>query len=413
MKKYLLFIAVLVSGFSYGQERCSTTRKIEEKMAANPEFARRYLNSLEETPEQAPALRTTLSPTTVVTIPVVVHVLYKNATQNISLAQINSQIAILNQDYRKLNTDFATVVPAPFQTLAADFELNFVLAVRTPDDEPTTGIERKQVPGSFVFEDSYYQSAGLPAWDPLNYLNIWVGAFSDDGILGFAYPSAAAGMEDDGLCIGYKYFGNTGTAVYPYNKGRTATHEIGHYFNLAHIWGNTNNDTSGCTNTGINSDGVADTPKTNEAYYDCETFPNNDHMCTATANGAMFMNYMDYVPDACMAFFTAGQKTRAINALNNDRSELLTSLGATPLSIEELEAKNVSISPNPASSYFAVTSKVTVDSVEIINSLGQKVKEVTLDGANVVGVEDLASGVYFIRFYGEGKFLKTKRLIKK
>ncbi|WP_435522571.1 hypothetical protein [Chryseobacterium indoltheticum] len=109
------------------------------------------------------------------TIPVVVHVLYKTAQQNISDAQILSQITALNQDFRKQNTDFSTVVPAAFQPNAADLELAFCMATKDPNGNPTTGIERKSVPQSFVLGNSYYTSSGLAAWDPTKYLNIWVG----------------------------------------------------------------------------------------------------------------------------------------------------------------------------------------------------------------------------------------------
>lgn len=411
MKKILLLVVGLVAGASYGQQRCGMQAAMDKAMS-DPVKAASFLaaeNQMDAMMQNATF--STQSPTTVVTIPVVVHVIYSSTTQNISDAQIASQLAVLNADYRKLNADFSSVVPAVFQSFGADMELNFVLAVRTPDDEPTTGIERKQVASSFDFYNDHNTSGGLLAWDQYSYLNIWVGRINDSlGYLGFAYLPSSPLQEDDGLCIDYRYFGTMGTATAPYNKGRTATHEIGHYFNLKHPWGN---DGSAC-GSGNNSDSVADTPATSDPYYECPTFPDNTHACTTTANGSMFMNYMDYVDDACMAFFTNGQKTRVTAALNGPRVLLQSSLGATPLSLEEIESKKLSISPNPASSFFTITSQKPVERLEIMNSLGQKIKEVVLDGNNVVSVEDLQAGVYFIRFYGEGqKYLKTKRLIRK
>lgn len=416
MKKLLLLASLTIATLGFAQERCSFDRKVTELSAKNPAFARAYQESLMvETTHEDIQMRSS-SPTTVVTIPVVVHVLWKTASQNISNAQINSQIAILNEDYRKLNADFTSVVPAAFQPFGADLEINFVLAVRTPDNQPTTGIVRKQIANSMVFDEEYYTAAGSEAWDPTSYLNIWVGPISEV-LLGFAYPPAAVGQPFDGLCIGYKYFGNTGQAEWPYNKGRTATHEIGHYFNLQHIWGGGGqSDTSSCANnTGNNSDGIADTPKTYSAYYECGTYPDNQFTCTTLTDGAMFMNYMDYVPDACMGFFTAGQKTRALAALNGPRSGLLTSLGATPLGVDDFEAKSVSLYPNPASTYFTVNSpKMQIDAVEIFNSIGQKVKALSLDnGNNVVDVAELPAGVYIVRFHSGGKAVKSQRLIRK
>ncbi len=101
--------------------------------------------------------------------------MYKNAAQNISDAQIASQLAVLNADFRKLNSDYNTIVPAAFKPFGADMELVFCLATKKSDGSATTGIERKSVASSFSFPNNYYQSSGLVAWDPTKYLNIWVG----------------------------------------------------------------------------------------------------------------------------------------------------------------------------------------------------------------------------------------------
>lgn len=411
MKKTFISLMILLSAYINAQQRsCGTTQKLQELIANDPSFAQHHAETMDylRNPQVQAANRQ--QPNVVYTIPVVVHVLYKNATQNISDAQIASQIAILNADYRKTNSDFNTVVPTAFRSLGADFELAFCMATRKPDGTATTGIERKSVSTSFVFEEEYYTSTGLPVWDPTKYLNIWVGRFTDNTLLGFAYPPTIVGTPwaiKDGLCIGDQFFGSTGTALAPYNKGRTATHEIGHYFGLDHPWGD-----GSCSG----DDGVADTPATSEPYYDCVTFPNNDFTCTTTTNGAMFMNYMDYVPDACMAFFTTGQKAIATATMNGPRASLKTSNGCQSLSVTEQEAINaIAVYPNPVSQFFMITSpQINVDFVEIFNTSGQLVKTQKLDEINnKIQVGELQTGIYYLRIYNEGKLLKSDKLVKK
>jgi len=411
MKKVILIVLAISSLNVFSQRTCATTEKMNELKANNPSFAIHHQETMDylQNPTTAQANK---SPNVVVTIPVVFHVLYKSSIQNISDAQINSQLAILNSDFRKLNSDFSTVVPAAFQSLGADVEILFCKATRTPAGVASTGIERKSVPSSFVFENSYYLSSGLTAWDPTKYLNIWIGRFTNNQLLGFAYLPSAAGASYDGLCIGDQFFGNTGTATAPFNKGRTATHEIGHYFGLLHPWGD---DGSTCGSS-ANSDGVSDTPATSDPYSGCPTFPNNTNACTSTTNGSMYMNYMDYVNDACMAFFTTGQKTIMRNTLNSARASLLTSNGCASLGLDELGAiQAITVYPNPVTQYFIITSPhTTVDFVEVYNVNGQLVKSQKLEEVNnKIYIEDLESGVYYLRIYNGENFLKSDKIIKK
>jgi hypothetical protein len=408
MKRILLLFIMLWSCIGFAQRNCGTNQKLQQMFAQNPGLEAHHnqvMASIYSSAQFATeSTNQTQNTATVVTVPVVFHILYKNATQNVSDDQINSQLTVLNDDYRKLNTDFTDVVPTVFQPYGADLEIAFVMATTDPDGNPTTGITRKSIATNFDFDDNYYASTGEPAWDPDHYLNIWVGKFSDNTLLGFAWPPSVAGQPYDGLCISYTAFGTEGTAESPYDLGRTATHEIGHYFGLKHPWGD---DNSACGSSS-NSDGVADTPATSGPYSGCPSFPSNLHACTTSTNGSMFMNYMDYVDDACMAFFTTGQKTITQEVISNERAELL----GTPTYRAQ---QAITVYPNPASQFFMINSpNIAIDYVEVYNANGQLAKSQKLTAGNYkVATDDLSAGTYYLRIYNAKKFLKSDKIIKK
>ncbi|GIS08452.1 MAG: hypothetical protein CM15mP112_05640 [Flavobacteriales bacterium] len=195
----------------------------------------------------------------IITIPVVVHVVYYNNTENISDQQIFSQIDILNEDFRRLNSDTINT-PAAFQSVAADTEIEFCLATRDPNGNPTNGITRTSTTQtSFSTNDGvkYSSSGGKDAWNTSKYLNMWVCDLSG-GLLGYTqFPGGTA--SSDGVVCDYAYFGDIGTASSPYDLGRTTTHEVGHWLNLRHIWGDSN-----CGNDFCN-----DTPEHSGSNYGC------------------------------------------------------------------------------------------------------------------------------------------------
>ncbi|NER78494.1 MAG: hypothetical protein F6K42_02745 [Leptolyngbya sp. SIO1D8] len=253
-------------------------------------------------------------------IPVVVHVVYQTAEQNISDAQINSQIQVLNEDFRKRNPDVSNV-PAPFVPLAADARIEFELATSDPTGNPTNGVTRTQTDrDGFDTNDGvkFAVQGGIDAWPSDRYLNVWVCQLSG-GLLGYAqFPGGPAAT--DGVVITHTGFGTTGTASPPFNKGRTTTHEIGHWLNLRHIWGD---DGDGCSG----SDFVDDTPNQGGPNVGKPTFPSVS--CSNAPNGDMFMNYMDYVDDDTMAMFTEGQVTRMQAALDGPRSSIGSSIACS------------------------------------------------------------------------------------
>ncbi|MCI0535920.1 MAG: zinc metalloprotease [Verrucomicrobiales bacterium] len=246
-------------------------------------------------------------------IQVVVHVLYRTASENISDAQIKSQITVLNRDFRATNPD-KSKVPAVWTGLVADSLIGFELASKAPNGSATNGINRVQTTRtSFPADESMKSSAtgGANPWPRNKYLNIWVCRLGG-GLLGYAqFPGGP--KATDGVVILNTAFGTKGTAAAPFNLGRTTTHEVGHFLNLRHIWG----DTPDCSG----SDLVADTPNAEDANFGKPTFPNVS--CQNGPNGDMFMNYMDYVDDDSMFMFTPGQVARVQATLDGPRRSLV------------------------------------------------------------------------------------------
>ena len=245
----------------------------------------------------------------VITIPVVVQIW--ESTGTVPDIRVTQQIARLNADFGRTNTD-AGNTPGVFS--AVDTEIQFCLANVDPQGNATNGIIRRTAGGSPP------QSGGADMWDPALYLNLYVYTIGG-GTLGFAYPN---GMQAVHITDGA--FGNTSGA---FNLGRTATHEVGHHFNLSHVWGDAN----------CGDDQVADTPTQQTANYNCPTHPS----ASCSNSGDMFMNYMDYVNDNCMNAFTAGQKARMIASLNTVRIALSTSstTNCAALPIDAIFSANV------------------------------------------------------------------------
>ena len=316
-----------------GALRCGTMEGYQERLDSDPQFAENEVNLEQEISAYIKNMRAgefTEFRSGKVVIPVVVHVVYANATENVTDAQIQSQIDVLNEDYRRLNADVSNV-PTDFQTLVADARIEFKLAERDPDCNPTSGITRTSTTVSSFDHSStaatptarnpvkFASSGGVDGWPSEEYLNLWVCDLSGN-TLGYAsFPSDLASRPDeDGVVIDYEAFGDTGTAAAPFDLGRTATHEIGHWLNLKHIWGD---DGTACTGT----DYVDDTP--NQAGYNtgCPTHPHS-----SCSSDDMFMNYMDYVDDDCMIMFSNGQSDRMDAVLYTTRTGIVSSQADVP-----------------------------------------------------------------------------------
>ncbi|MEL6923897.1 MAG: M43 family zinc metalloprotease [Bacteroidota bacterium] len=262
------------------------------------------------------------------TIPVVVHVVHNGAAigsgTNLSEERIQSQIDILNEDFSRSNAD-ANQTPINFQDEAADAQIQFCLARVDPEGNPSNGITRHRynTVGSTGFIEEVIKESTF--WDPRRYLNIWTVDMPDASVLGYAFlpTDSQLNTSRDGIVIDYGHFGYISET----NRGRTTTHEVGHYLGLQHTWGEVDSDGDplGCTS----DDGIADTPNQGVAYYNCPAGPQSS---CSTAD--MFMNYMDYVNDNCMNLFTQGQRDVMQDILENERSQLARNTAATCM-IEE------------------------------------------------------------------------------
>ncbi|MEL7250621.1 MAG: zinc metalloprotease, partial [Bacteroidota bacterium] len=312
---YLSLIGILfLVGSSFtnplnAQRNCGATEYLEMQMQQDPKRAFK-MQQIEEQTRHFLQNSQGRAIDGVITIPVVVHIVYNNATENISDAQIQSQLDVINADFRRTNSDADNI-----WSQAADAEIEFCMATVDPSGNPTNGITRTSTTRtSFSTNDDmkFDSRGGKDAWPRDDYLNMWVCDISG-GILGYAqFPGGSAAT--DGVVMDYQYFGTIGTATAPFDLGRTTTHEIGHWLNLRHIWGD-----GGC---GVD-DFVTDTPESDAPNYSCAL----GHVSCGSTD--MVQNYMDYSDDACMNLYTFGQKARMRALFDNGgaRESLLSSGG--------------------------------------------------------------------------------------
>jgi PKD repeat protein len=309
--------------FAQSPKYCHTDEMVKRSLDAHPELRKEYLDEqarLEAIDKEAfkngykQDQNRSVEMPPVYIIPVVFHIIHQNGPENISDAQILDEMRILNEDYRKLNSDISAVVPS-FTSVTADCEIEFRLAKKDPSGNCTNGIDRIFSAETNVGDDG----SKLNPWPRNKYLNVWVVKTISSGAAGYAYlPGTAFPTSTDGIIILSTYIGSIGTGNTA--TSRALTHEIGHFLNLQHVWGNTNNPGVAC-----GDDAVTDTPIT-KGHTSC---PLSDATCTSGVIENL-QNYMEY--SYCSNMFTAGQKTRMRNALNSttgQRSSLWTTTNLT------------------------------------------------------------------------------------
>ncbi|MEN8192862.1 MAG: zinc metalloprotease [Bacteroidota bacterium] len=369
----LLLIFIMISCLPPEKQRiqfeCGTMDEYEERLKSDVQFAQNEANlekSIAEYIKNMQVGEQIEFRSGKVVIPVVIHVVYQNTTENISDAQIQSQINVLNEDFRKLNSDVSSV-PTEFQSIVTDARIEFKLAQRDPDCNPTNGITRTSTTVTGFTKNmsastpttrnpvKFTSSGGRDGWPSDEYLNIWVCNLAGT-LLGYgSFPADFASRPtEDGVVMDFEAFGTTGTSITPFNLGRVLVHEIGHWLNLRHIWGD---DGSACTG----SDEVGDTPNQGGNNSGCPTHPSS-----SCGSNDMFMNYMDYVDNNCMFMFTNGQSDRMDAVLYTTRADLVSSQGdiAPPSVPEDLYSRDmmddIGDEPNTTSAYMYKSDDIWV-----------------------------------------------------
>jgi hypothetical protein len=406
--------------------RCSTVEYEQLMKERDPEMmssreVNELVSQLIENNKNSKTSNSVEGGTNVLVIPVVVHVIHNGdaygSGENIRDEQVISQITVLNEDFRRQ----AGTPGFNNSPVGADVEIEFCLAKRDPNGLPTNGIDRVQLSTAFYNSISSVEAIKPSTiWDPNQYMNIWVVNLGG-GLLGYAqFPNNSAFQANtDGVVIGHQYFGSRtkfpqGTYFTPYDRGRTATHEVGHFLGLIHIWGDNSNCIVNATDSA--QDFCPDTPAASQDNGQCFAVDS----CPSDPGLDMIENYMDYTNDTCMNIFTQNQRTRMRTFLTtfNRRQQLLTSLGCVePLSTPAFEMlQGIKVYPNPTQNTINIqvnNSDLLPESFVIYNTLGQRIitKSVQSNMDLSVDTSSFTNGVYFIQITREGES-KTLQFVK-
>ena len=424
----LLALTSIVMSGQGNMKKCITTRLVEQELISNPDYAKGRADAITE---NIAWIKANHSEKTTLNIPVVIHIIHKNTHSNIgigtniSYAQIEDALKILNEDYSKTNPEYPNPPRNTFLNYWGNPDMKFCLATTDPSGNPTNGIIRTSTTVADWDADDNFESnamkravnGGMDAWNPSNYLNIWVCNLSNSnggGItLGYAYLPGLQSWNawKDGIVIDFQYFGTIGGAS-PSSDGRTATHEIGHYLGLMHTFCE-DYDTQGnpicCDNDNNNWGGnIDDTPATKDIYFGNVSSSTNNNTCndinypnTFTTNVLdMDENFMAYSSNSWM--FTNDQVNVMNATLNGYRSSLKNTTvsmncdGSVGTGLNNYQLENLDIYPNPTLRKLNIASADKINTLSIINIIGKEILFVKDFSAKTIDLSSFKNGVYFI-----------------
>lgn len=409
----VLLLNVLLLNNTFGQYRCGSQllpqNSNRDNISGTPLFESWLLNTGRNNNLLS---ATTTSDSAILYIPVVFHIIYKTAasgsdTFDIPDSRLVEQIQILNNDFQRIagSPGFNT------NPLSANSRIEFRFANRNPQGAVTNGIVRVNGERNNWELGADMDLKALSCWPTDKYLNVWI--VNSITLLGWAqYPPATNGNPGtttdsitDGVVVKFSSVGNAPAGYRPYHRGRTLTHEIGHYLGLLHVWG----DQQDCNG----NDFCADTPPQSGAVERCPSIRNS----CASPNGDLIPNYMQYTDDTCMNMFTADQVLRMRRVLRNAprRLSLLTSPGLV-LNTQPIETTKIGIYPNPTSdrAYITGIEPYAITHIQMVDVMGRKwVSSLENNNGELsFSVSQMPKGLYFIEIENAGKHFSFRIIVK-